>query len=93
MATANKPLTTPDGELREDLSDEELARFRPAEEVLPASFMDKLKRGGRPVSDNPKISTTVRFDAEVINAFKATGKGWQTRMNNALKEWLATHSQ
>ncbi|MCC5827248.1 BrnA antitoxin family protein [Alkalimonas sp.] len=93
MATANKPLTTPDGELREDLSDEELARFRPAEEVLPASFMARLKKGGRPVSDNPKILTTVRFDAEVINAFKATGKGWQTRMNNALKEWLATHSQ
>lgn len=90
MAT-NKPLTTPDGELREDLTDEELAMFRPAAEVLPANLMAKLSRGGRPVLDNPKVSTTVRFDAEVITAFKATGKGWQTRMNNALKEWLAAH--
>ncbi len=91
MAKANKPLTTPDGELREDLTDEELARFRPAAEVLPASLMSKLNRGGRPVSENPKVSTTVRFDPEVLAAFKATGRGWQTRMNNALKEWLATH--
>jgi uncharacterized protein (DUF4415 family) len=38
-----------------------------------------------------KVSTTVRFDAEVLAAFKGMGKGWQTQMNNALKEWLATH--
>lgn len=93
MATDNRPLTTEDGKLREDLTDEELARFRPAAEALPASLLAKLSRGGRPVSDNPKVSTTVRFDAEVLNAFKATGRGWQTRMNNALKEWLATHPQ
>jgi uncharacterized protein (DUF4415 family) len=34
----------------------------------------------------------VRYDAQVIAAFKATGKGWQTRMNDALKAWLQTHS-
>jgi uncharacterized protein (DUF4415 family) len=27
----------------------------------------------------------------VIQAFKATGRGWQTRMNEALKDWLSTH--
>jgi uncharacterized protein (DUF4415 family) len=32
---------------------------------------------------------TVRFDREVIDAFRATGRGWQTRMNQALREWLA----
>ncbi|MFC4654361.1 BrnA antitoxin family protein [Rheinheimera marina] len=94
MATANRPLTTEDGELREDLTDKELDQFRPAAEVLPAHLFEQLKqlnKGGRPVSENPKVSTTIRFDADVVNAFKATGKGWQTRMNNALKEWLATH--
>ncbi|MBC7857974.1 MAG: BrnA antitoxin family protein [Burkholderiaceae bacterium] len=35
-----------------------------------------------------KISTTIRFDADVLAAFKATGDGWQTRMNDVLKEWL-----
>lgn len=39
-----------------------------------------------------KISTTVRFDPEVIQAFRATGKGWQTRMNDALKQWLKEHA-
>jgi uncharacterized protein (DUF4415 family) len=28
----------------------------------------------------------------VIDAFRATGKGWQTRMDEALKEWLREHS-
>ncbi|CAM5194079.1 BrnA antitoxin family protein [Alishewanella longhuensis] len=91
MAQVNRPLTTEDGELRDDLTKEELDRFKPASDVLPAQVLAQLNRGGRPVSDNPKVSTTVRFDADVLAAFKATGKGWQTRMNNALKEWLATH--
>jgi len=52
----------------------------------------KLLRRGRPVSPSPKISTTLRFDASVLETFKATGKGWQTRMNDALREWLKEHS-
>ncbi|MGZ8961974.1 MAG: BrnA antitoxin family protein, partial [Methylophilaceae bacterium] len=39
-----------------------------------------------------KVSTTVRFDRSVLEAFRATGKGWQTRMNEALKEWLKEHA-
>jgi len=34
----------------------------------------------------------VCYDADVVEAFKATGKGWQTRMNAALRDWLKTHS-
>jgi len=46
---------------------------------------------GRPPGSGKKQSTTVRFDTEVLSAFKATGKGWQTRMNDALRGWLAEH--
>jgi uncharacterized protein (DUF4415 family) len=53
---------------------------------------DKLVRRGRPITANPKLALTVRYDPEVVAAFKATGKGWQTRMNTALKEWLKTHT-
>ncbi|MBF0283027.1 MAG: BrnA antitoxin family protein [Magnetococcales bacterium] len=53
---------------------------------------DKLIRRGRRAGSGTKVSTTVRFDAPVIEAFRATGKGWQTRMNNALVDWLKTHS-
>ncbi len=38
-----------------------------------------------------KVPTTLRLDPEVLAAFKATGRGWQTRINDALKEWIATH--
>lgn len=50
-----------------------------------------IGRVGRPLSETKKVSTTIRFDKEVLDAFKAGGKGWQTRMNTALKEWLAAH--
>lgn len=53
---------------------------------------NKLIRRGRPRTENPKIPLTVRYDAEIIEAFKKTGDGWQTRMNAALKDWLKTHS-
>jgi uncharacterized protein (DUF4415 family) len=53
--------------------------------------VEAAKRRGRPVGSGTKISTTIRFDAEVLEAFKASGDGWQTRMNDALKEWLKSH--
>ena len=48
---------------------------------------------GRGKQQSPtKISTTVRFDSDVLEAFRASGRGWQTRMNEALKEWLKEHA-
>ena len=43
---------------------------------------------GRPKLDAPKVSTTLRLDADVIAQFKAKGPKWQTRINDALREWL-----
>lgn len=57
---------------------------------LPASLQEKINRGGRPVAENPKISTTIRLSPEVIAYFKADGKGWQTRIDAALREYIAT---
>jgi uncharacterized protein (DUF4415 family) len=54
---------------------------------------DKLVRRGRPPSDSVKRSVTVRYDADVIAAFRSTGKGWQTRMNEALREWIQSHPE
>jgi len=56
-----------------------------------AQFTQMRRRGGRPKSEQPKVALTVRYDADIIERFRATGEGWQTRMNNALREWLATH--
>jgi uncharacterized protein (DUF4415 family) len=50
----------------------------------------KLVRRGRPTGQT-KALQTVRFDLDVLAAFKSTGKGWQTRMNEALREWIKEH--
>lgn len=47
---------------------------------------------GRPLGSGSKEQLTVRFDTEVIEQFRATGAGWQKRMNDALKDWLSTHT-
>ena len=49
------------------------------------------KQRGRPAGSD-KESTTIRFDRDVLAAFRAEGPGWQTRMNAALRDWLKTHS-
>lgn len=43
---------------------------------------------GRPRIANPKVSVTIRYDADIVAAFKAGGEGWQTRMNDALRNWM-----
>lgn len=58
---------------------------------LGETKMKHLRRVGRPRSTSPKVQLTVRYDADVVNAFKAGGAGWQTRMNDALRDWLKTH--
>ena len=48
-----------------------------------------LARLGRPRSTSPlKQPTTIRLDADLLAAIKATGKGWQTRVNDVLREDL-----
>lgn len=43
-------------------------------------------RRGRPKSDKPKVSTTIRLDADILEHFRAGGPGWQSRLNEALRE-------
>lgn len=66
-------------------------KARPASKALPAHVLAAAKRSpGRPAGSR-KESTTVRFDRDVLDAFRAAGPGWQTRMNAALREWLKDH--
>jgi uncharacterized protein (DUF4415 family) len=58
-----------------------------------AAMLRKALSLGRPKTESLKLALTIRYDAEVVEAFKSTGKGWQTRMNAALRDWLKTHSQ
>ncbi len=70
-----------------EATDKQLAQAKPFGEVFPA-LADAMRRnvGGRPKADNPKVAVSLRLDQEVVARFKATGPGWQTRMNDALRD-------
>jgi len=51
-----------------------------------------LVRRGRPLGSGVKTQVTLRLDTEVIEKFKTSGEGWQTRINDALKSWTQTHN-
>jgi uncharacterized protein (DUF4415 family) len=55
-----------------------------------STWVAALKKPGRPVSDNPKVSVTLRLDADILEHFKSQGDGYQTRINNSLREFIET---
>ena len=44
---------------------------------------------GRPKSVNTKLLVSVRYSPEVLEYFKSTGAGWQSRMDNVLKDYVS----
>lgn len=57
---------------------------------LPESLQAKLR--GRPKAAVTKERITIRLSPDVVERFRASGDGWQTRVDAALKDWLKTHS-
>lgn len=70
-----------------EATDEQLAQARPFADAFPV-LADKMRRnvGGRPKADKTKVAVSIRLDSEVLEAFKAGGPGWQSRMNKALRK-------
>lgn len=70
---------------------ENFAQAKPFKEVFPAQFEAwQQKRGrGRPTVDAPKSHFAVRMDPAVIDGIKATGKGYNARVESVLREALA----
>ena len=87
------PLTDAQGEVRE-LTAADLAKFKSAKEALPAGLYESLIRANRRAGVRGsqkaplKKPTTIRFEAEVLAALKATGDGWQTRVNEMVRASL-----
>ncbi len=58
------------------LTDDQLAQFK--------------RRPGRPAGSNKEL-VSLRLDSEVLNAFRSGGAGWQTKINEVLKDWARHH--
>ena len=61
-----------------ELTGAEFARLKPA-------------RMGRPKAETIKTPISIRLSPEVVDYFKETGKGWQTRMDEVLKDYVSHH--
>ncbi|MFQ1048491.1 BrnA antitoxin family protein [Avibacterium paragallinarum] len=79
------------------LTDDELAQFKPIEQVLPSEQLNMLlahteaRKKARGKQKAPtKQAVSLRLSPEVIAAFKATGKGWQSRINETLLQAIKT---
>ena len=71
--------------LRESLAEAKAGKFA----AVHTPEQIAARKRGRPagtVKADAKVSTTLRVDPDVLAAFKASGKGWQTRVNEVLRE-------
>ncbi|MEQ1581436.1 MAG: BrnA antitoxin family protein [Steroidobacteraceae bacterium] len=84
-----KPLTDKDGEVRE-LTAEDFAEFMTFSE-LPKSLQATLRAIGKrgPQKAPTKQLVSLRLSPEVLAHYRATGPGWQTRIDQALKRVVA----
>jgi uncharacterized protein (DUF4415 family) len=74
-----------------ELTEEFFRNARPLREfpemhrsIMAAVENLRAKKRGRPKLANPKVQVTLRLDADVVNAFKEDGRGWQGRINETL---------
>src|SRR5436853_7596093 len=67
-----------------ELSASDFARAKRMRDVMP-DVVEAMKRGrGRPPLPNAKVRVSLRLDPKIVAAYKETGEGWQTRMNDVL---------
>lgn len=72
-----------------ELTEDEILRARPFVDAFP-HLAAKMRGRGRQKAPT-KVSTTIRLSPEVIAHFRAGGPGWQVRIDEALKDWVARH--
>lgn len=70
-------------------TEEDFAKAVPFAEAFPELAKTMKRRGGQKTPT--KVSTTIRLSPEIIEHFRADGPGWQSRIDDALKDWVATH--
>jgi len=68
--------------------------YDPNDPVQVANFFASAKvvrKPGRPKAESTKIPTAIRLSSDVVEYFKSTGAGWQSRIDAALRDWMSGH--
>src|SRR4051812_8854197 len=87
MATKNSKRVIPDDDIPE-MTHAHFAAARRLKTDMP-EVVAVMKRGrGRPKIENPKARVSLRLDPKILAAYKATGQGWQSRINEILARAL-----
>ncbi|WP_375402733.1 BrnA antitoxin family protein [uncultured Sphingomonas sp.] len=85
----NKVAPPPDFDDNPEWTEEEFTRARPASEMHPPHVVAALvRKPGRPLGSttSTRQQVTLRLEREVLTRLRATGPGWQTRVNEALRK-------
>lgn len=72
-----------------ELTDADFARARPFAELFPEQAAKLRAMGGRPKLARPKVHMGFRLAADVVDGIKATGKGYNARVEQVLRDALA----
>lgn len=86
--SANKPSTEASWVYPDDAPELTEEFFQEADLYIA----ERLAKRGRPKAESVRERITIRLSPEVLQPFRASGPGWQTRMNAALADWLKTHT-
>ena len=87
IASTDKGYTDADWQAVSDtpeITAEQFAQAKPFAEVFPV-LAEKMRRTRGPQKAPTKVAVQLRLDRDVIERFRATGKGWQSRINEILK--------
>ena len=86
MSRPQKPLIDEDGEVRE-LTDEDFAQALRFDQLSPDHQAMLRKVRGAQIAPT-KVQISLRISHDVLEKFRATGTGWQARMDQVLREWV-----
>ena len=82
-------VATEDDDDNPELTDTDFARARPFPEIFPELARKLKAQGGRPRLERPKVHVGFRLAADVVEGIKATGKGYNARVERVLRDALA----
>ncbi len=92
MSKISKRAAIKQPSVEEDKAINDAAKADPDAQPLSAEQLDAMvpmrSLRGRPKSNNRKILVSVRYSQEVIDYFRSTGDGWQSRMDGVLRRYV-----